>query len=311
MSAACDPDLAMTSPGAAKPRRPLWRRVTRRTGVVLWRAIKAFVAHDGLELSGHMAFTAILALFPFLIFLTALAGFIGDAGMAERFVSFMFEFGPPTVAEVLTPVVRDVLTQQRGDILTVGIILALWTASSGVEALRLLLNRSYGVIEDRPIWKLRLQSALLVLVGAIFALLISVLIVLGPLIWHMLERFSVVSPFKDDLWFMARYGFALIMLVVGLSALHRLLPRRRKPMAQLWPGVIFTCVAWLLVAAAFSIYVTKLATYSVTYGSLGGVIATLIFFYVTAIIFAFGAELNGALFPAPRDPAVDKSVPGR
>ncbi|MGQ3027923.1 MAG: YihY/virulence factor BrkB family protein [Ferrovibrionaceae bacterium] len=291
--------------------RPLWRRIPGRTGAVLWRATKAFVAHDGLELSGHMAFTAILALFPFLIFLTALAGFVGDATMAERFVSFMLEFGPGPVTDVLAPVVRDVLTQQRGDILTVGIVLALWTASSGVEALRLLLNRSYGVVEDRPIWKLRLQSVMLVLVGAIFALLISVIIVLGPVIWHLLERFSAVSPFKEDLWFLARYGFASVMLIVGLSALHRLLPRRRKPMAQLWPGVILTCVVWLLVAAAFSIYVTKLATYSVTYGSLGGVIATLIFFYVTAIIFAFGAEVNGALFPGPRDPAADRSVPRR
>jgi membrane protein len=305
-SAACHRDLAMSM-----PHRPVWRRVAARTGHVLWRATKAFVAHDGLELSGHMAFTAILALFPFLIFVTALAGFVGDATMAERFVSFMFEFGPGAVAEVLTPVVRDVLTQQRGDILTVGIILALWTASSGVEALRLLLNRSYGVVEDRPIWRLRLQSMAMVLVGAIFALLISVMIVLGPLIWHMLERFEVVSPFKDDLWFIARYGFASVMLIIGLSALHRFLPRKRKPMIQLWPGVILTCIVWLLVAAAFSIYVTKLATYSVTYGSLGGVIATLIFFYVTAIIFAFGAELNGALFPGPRDPAADKSVPDR
>lgn len=306
MSAVCDRDVVMTV-----PRKPWWRRVARRTVRVLWKATKAFVAHDGLELSGHMAFTAILALFPFVIFLTALAGFIGDASMAERFVSFMFEFGPGPVAAVLTPVVRDVLTQQRGDILTLGIVLALWTASSGVEALRLLLNRSYGVVEDRPIWKLRLQSMAMVLVGAAFALLISVTIVLGPLIWHLLESFAVVSPFKDDLWLVTRYGFAAVVLLIGLSALHRLLPRRRKPIAQLWPGVLLTVFVWLLVAAAFSVYVTKLATYSVTYGSLGGVIATLIFFYVTAIIFAFGAEVNGALFPSPRDPVVDKSVPGR
>lgn len=251
--------------------------------------------HEGFELSGYIAFTAILALFPFLIFLTALAGFIGDAQSADRIITMLFQLSPSEVAQVLAPILRDVLTQQHGGLMTVSILFALWTASSGVEALRTLLNRCYDVRETRAFWRTRPESVVIVIGGATLALVLSVALVLGPVIWKFVTEYL---PVGDDWflpWVVMRYGLAAVLVAACLVGLHRMLPNCHQPMRRVWPGAATTALLWLATAALFSVYVDNFASYSVTYGSLGGVIMTLMFFYISAIIFAFGAELNAGL----------------
>jgi membrane protein len=250
--------------------------------------------HEGFELSGYIAFTAILALFPFLIFLTALAGFLGDAASADRIIATLFDLAPPEVAQVLAPILRDVLTHQHGGLLTVSILFALWTASSGVEALRTLLNRCYEVTETRPVWQTRPVSVVIVVGGAGLALILSVMLVLGPVIWKVTTDVIPISGAWFVPWIVLRYGLAAVLVSACLVGLHRLLPNCHQPMRRVWPGAAITALLWLASAALFSVYVDDFASYSVTYGSLGGVIMTLMFFYFSAIIFGFGAELNAA-----------------
>ena len=251
--------------------------------------------HEGFELSGYIAFTAILALFPFLIFLTALAGFLGNAASADRIIGTLFELAPPEVVQVLAPILRDVLTQQHGGLLTVSILFALWTASSGVEALRTLLNRCYEVAETRAFWMTRPLSVVIVIAGAGLALVLSVALVLGPVIWKVVTAYVPVSGAWFLPWVALRYGLAAVVVAVCLVGLHRLLPNCHQPMRRVWPGAATTALLWLLMAALFSVYVDNFTSYSVTYGSLGGAIMTLMFFYISAVIFAFGAELNASL----------------
>ena len=265
--------------------------VLRLAGDAGWQLVR----HEGFELSGYIAFTAILALFPFVIFLTALAGFLGDAGSAERVVETLFTMAPSDVAKVLAPILRDVLTQQHGGLATVSILFALWTASSGVEALRTLLNRCYDVTETRPIWRTRPESIVIVVAGASLALVLSVALVLGPVIWRVVTAYVPVDGAWFLPWVALRYGIAAVLVSGCLTGLHRLLPNCRQPMHRVWPGAATTALLWLAVAGLFSVYVDHFASYSVTYGSLGGVVMTLMFFYISAVIFGFGAELNACL----------------
>ena len=263
-------------------------RLLGDTGLCLLR-------HEGFELSGYIAFTAILALFPFLIFLTALAGFLGDAESADRIIATLFDLAPAAVVQVLAPILREVLTQQHGGLLTVSILFALWTASSGVEALRTLLNRCYEVTETRSFWQTRPLSVVIVVGGASLSLVLSIGLVLGPILWRVVTSYVPVSGAWFLPWVVLRYGLAAILVSGGLVALHRMLPNCRQPMRRVWPGAATTALLWLAAAASFSVYVDNFASYSVTYGSLGGAIMVLMFFYVSAVIFAFGAELNAAL----------------
>ena len=254
-----------------------------------WRLV---MQDEGLELSGYIAFTAFFSLFPFVIFLAALAGFLGDRETADEFISAMFEFMPTDVAETLAPAVREVMGARRGGLLTIGILTTLWFASNGIEALRTGLNRAYGVSEERPIWRLRLQSIAFVIAGGMIIFFLSLAVILGPLIWR------VLGPTLHDLlgtqlvFISLRYLVAVVLLWGALMLLHRWLPNTRQAYLRVLPGVCATTLLWLAGASLFSWYVGNLADYSAFYGSLGGVAITLFFFYGSAIIFIFGGELN-------------------
>jgi len=254
-----------------------------------WRLV---MQDEGLELSGYIAFTAFFSLFPFVIFLAALAGFLGDRETADQFIEEMFRFMPTDVAETLAPAVREVMGARQGGLLTVGILTTLWFASNGIEALRTGLNRAYGVSEERPIWRLRLQSIAFVIAGGLIIFFLSLAVILGPLIWR------VLGPTLDELlgtqlvFISLRYLVAALLLWGGLMLLHRWLPNTKQAYLRVLPGVCATTVLWLAGASLFSWYIGNLTDYSAFYGSLGGVAITLFFFYVSAIIFIFGGELN-------------------
>jgi membrane protein len=247
---------------------------------------------EGLELSGYIAFAAFLSLFPFLIFLAALAGFFGDRETAHEFVQAMFHFMPKDVAETLAPAVREVVGVRERGLLTFSILATLWFASSGVEALRSGLNRAYSVTEERAMWWLRLQSIAFVIASAFVIFCLSLVVILGPVVWRVFG--AEIRPDVDSrlVYVILRYLIAVVLLVGALLLLHRWLPNARQAFPRVLPGVCATTVLWLIGASLFSWYVGNLANYALFYGSLGGVAITLVFFYVTAIIFIFGAEFN-------------------
>jgi membrane protein len=269
-----------------------------------WRLV---MKDEGLELSGYIAFTAFFSLFPFMIFLAALTGFLGDRQTADDFIAAMFGFMPDDVAGTLAPAVREVIGSRQGGLLTVGILTTLWFASNGFEALRTGLNRAYGVNEERAMWWLRLQSIAFVIAGGFIIFFLSLAVLLGPLIWR------VLGPAIDDVlgtelvFFSVRYLVAVFLLWGALMLLHRWLPNTKQAYLRVLPGVIATAVLWLIMASLFSWYIGHLADYSAFYGSLGGVAITLMFFYLSAIIFIFGAEINAVWRdrsgrrPAPQD----------
>src|SRR5437660_1114502 len=144
-------------------------------------AFYAFGEDDGWALASHIALSTLLAAFPFLIVLTALAGFVGSRDMADSVATLLLQTFPQEVADPLTREVHNVLGTTRGDVLTIGVVLAVFFASSGVDSLRIGLNRAYNVTETRAFWLLKLESIAYVLVGAVALLALGFLIVLAPL----------------------------------------------------------------------------------------------------------------------------------
>jgi membrane protein len=263
-----------------------WLRILYRAA---WRLV---MVDEGLELSGYIAFTAFLSLFPFLIFLATLAGFLGDRDTASEFIAAMFRFMPDDVAQTLAPAVREVVGVREQGLLTFSILATLWFASSGVEALRSGLNRAYSVTEKRAIWWLRLQSIAVVIFSAVVIFFLSLAVIFGPLVWRVFG--SDIDEVLDTrfVFVTARYAVAVVLLLGALVLLHRWLPNTRQAFVRVLPGVCLTAVLWLIGASLFSWYVGNHANYALFYGSLGGVAITLVFFYNTAIIFIFGAEFN-------------------
>ena len=260
-------------------------------------AFYEFLADDGWAIASHIALSTLMALFPFLIVLTSLAGFFGSKELADQAVGLLPQVWPKQVADSLSGEIHDVLTTSRGDILTIGAVLAVYFASNGVEALRVALNRAYSVIEPRRWYWLRLESIGYTLVAAVTALAMAFLIVLGPLIIEATRRhIPLIVESNEQLLDVVRYSITIMAMVVALLILHAWLPAGRRGFLQILPGIIFTLVASLVSGIVFGQYLARFANNYVTmYAGLASVIIALVFLYFIAAIFVYGGELNAAI----------------
>ena len=264
---------------------------------VVMDAFYTFLADDGWAIASHIALSTLMALFPFLIVLTSLAGFFGSKELADQAAGLMLQVWPKQVADSLTGQIHDVLTTTRGDILTVGAVLAVYFASNGVEALRIALNRAYSVVETRRWYWLRLESIGYTLIAAFTSLAMAFLIVLGPLIIEAARRhIPLIVESNEQLLSFARYGVTITALIVALFILHAWVPAGRRSFLQILPGIIFTMAASLVSGIVFGQYLARFANNYVTmYAGLASVVIALVFLYFIAAIFVYGGELNAAI----------------
>lgn len=264
---------------------------------VVMDAFYTFLADDGWAIASHIALSTLMALFPFLIVLTSLAGFFGSKELADQAAQSLLQVWPQQVADSLAGEVHDVLTTTRSDVLTIGVVLALYFASNGVEALRVALNRAYSVIEPRRWYWLRLESIGYTLVAAFTALAMAFLIVLFPLFVEAARRhIPLVVETNEHFLNVTRYSITIAALVVALFILHAWLPAGRRGFLQILPGIIFTLAASLVSGIVFGQYLARFANNYVTmYAGLASVIIALVFLYFIAAIFVYGGELNAAI----------------
>jgi membrane protein len=260
-------------------------------------AFYTFLADDGWAIASHIALSSLMALFPFLIVITSLAGFFGSKDLADQAAELMLQIWPVQVAGALSGEIHDVLTTTRGDALTIGAVLAVYFASNGVESLRVALNRAYAVIETRRWYWLRLESIGYTLVAAFTSLAMAFLIVLGPLMLAMARRYiPLIVESNENFVNTARYGITITAMITALFVLHAWLPAGRRSFVQIVPGIVFTMLASLLSGIGFGLYLARFANNYVTmYAGLASVIIALVFLYFIAAIFVFGGELNAAI----------------
>jgi membrane protein len=256
-------------------------------------AFYRFNADDGWAIASHIALSALMSMFPFLILVAALAPFFGTVELANEVAQIMLEAWPTQIATPLAKEVQNVLGTARGDVLTIGVALAIFFASSGVESLRIGLNRAYGVTEGRSWWVLRLESIGYVILAAIAMLVLAFLVVLAPLIFATAVRYV---PQLSTLWPMfnfLRIATAATVFVVALFIVHKWLPSGHRPLRHIWPGIVVTLVLWLVAGELFGDYLSGFAyTYVTYYAGLASVMMALVFLYLTASIFIYGAEPN-------------------
>ncbi len=251
---------------------------------------------DGWAIASHLAMSTLTSMFPFLIFVTALAGFVGSTDLSEAAANLLFDVWPHQVAAPIAHEIHTVLTTAHGGLLTIGACLAVYFSSSGVEAFRIGLNRAYGVRERRTWWVLRLESIAYVLVGAVALLALAFLVVLAPLIWTAIIAVAPEFERLNRLVTFARYGLVSVILVTALIIAHKWLPADRRSFVQIAPGIILTVVLSLAFSMAFGAYLSEYArNYVTTYGGLASVMIALLFLYALASIFVYGGELNAAI----------------
>jgi len=272
-------------------------RLLLRSLAISADAFRHFIADDGWAIASHIALSTLMAMFPFLIVVTALAGFFfGSKELADEAARILLEAWPKEVAAPIALDITGVLTSTRGDVLTLGVLFALYFASSGVESLRIGLNRAYDIKELRPWWLLRLESIVYVIIGAVAILAFSFLVVLAPLILAKLVRYVPALEQFGDLITFARYAVAVAVLIVALMIVHLWLPAGRRSFNEIAPGIIATLLLWLISGGIFGRYLASFAfAYVSMYAGLASAMVALVFLYVCASIFIYGGELNSII----------------
>jgi membrane protein len=268
----------------------------RRAFAIAVDAYWQFLADDGWAIASHIALSVLMAMFPFFIVLTSLAGVFGSAELADQVANLMLATWPEEVAGPLTVEIHSVLTTTHPGALTLGVVLAVYFASGGVESLRIGLNRAYKMVESRNWILLRLESIGYVLLAALALLAMGFLIVLGPLLFRTaLREAPWLAPFNESTLTFFRFFIASVVLVGALLVAHKWLPAGRRRILEVIPGIFATLIMWLAAGAGFGRYLAEYSfTYVNTYAGLASAMIALVFLYWTASIFVYGGELNAA-----------------
>lgn len=282
--------------------RPRFSRKWRDRGAHLWsvfspawNAAERLVLHDGIEIAGSMAFSTLLALFPFLIFLIAFAAFFDVEGEAREALRIAFGALPDQISSAIARPFGEALSVRSPQLLTLGAVVALWSSSNGVESLRTGLNRAYDAEETRHIVIRRLESLFVVAAVVALAVIIGWLTIVSTVIATNFPEFAQEAAGLVANNIISRYMMAGGALFVALCMAHLWLPGGSRRLFDVIPGVLISTLLWLSLAAGFTTYLANFASYDAVYGGLGGIAAVMVFFYFTAILILFGAELNRAL----------------
>jgi membrane protein len=252
------------------------------------------VNHDGIEHAGYLAFLGLLALFPFLVFLVAVIGVIGQGSAGAEFINSVLYTLPAHVSGALAPRIQEIISGPPQGLLTISILGTIWTASSAVEGIRTVLNRAYHVSAPPPYQIRRLLSIVQLLIFTFTLIIGMLLLVFTPVVIEHVESWLGIDLIAGNGETIRSQIFTMTpaILFVAIAYIYYVLPNIKQQLISVVPGAAIVVAAWIGTAHLFTLYLLNFEQVNLIYGSLGGLIAALFFFYVCNIIFIFGAELN-------------------
>lgn len=260
------------------------------------RRVAVQTYEDGFVLAGNFAYLALLAVFPFFIVAAALAGMFGRSDYGGELMGAFLAAVPPSVGSVIRDPVLAAMHSRSGGVLWLAVAVGLWTTGSLIESIRDMIRRAYRFESLRPFWHYRLGS-IAVIVGTVF---FTIFVFSAQVLLSGAEQMiTLVWPFQlSVINVVALSQLATTIILFGtLFALFRILTPRRflRSGCPVWPGALFISLWWMLMTSLLPVFIANFARYDLTYGSLAGVMISLIFFFLIGLAMVIGAELNAAL----------------
>ncbi len=286
-----EPDAPVKPESPTDLTKPSWVYIARKT-------VREFSQDQCTDLAAALTYYSVLALFPAAIALLSLVGLV-DQGpkTVDTLLQILKDLGATSAADTLEPTLTELsTTPSAGLALVLGLATALWSASGYVGAFGRGMNRIYEVEEGRPIWKLRPAMLLVTLITVVLTAVVALgLVVTGPAAQAVGDAIGVGSSIVT-VWNIAKWPVLLVIVVLIVALLYYATPNVKQPKFR-WisAGAIVAIVVWLVASAAFGFYVANFSSYDRTYGSLAGVIAFLLWLWITNLALLFGAELDAEL----------------
>jgi membrane protein len=270
-----------------------WPEVMRRT-------VREIGEDNCLGLAAQLAFYFLLALFPALLFLVALLGYVPVENALTELLAAVGTVAPRELVELLREQLARVTEGSHASLLTLGIIGAIWSSSAAMVAIIDALNRAYDVTEWRPWWKRRFVAIVLTVALAIFTIVAFALVLIGPSLASWAAAWLRLGPSVGMVWAVIRWPVMLFCVVLGVDLVYHFAPNRAGRWVWITPGSLLATVLWISTSFAFKLYVVAFVDYAATYGAIGGAIVTMLWFYISGLAILIGAELNGVIEDASR-----------
>ena len=273
-------------------------------GVSLFQVMKTtvneFIEDELPTYASALAFQMFFSLFPFLLFLVALIGLLDMQPLFDWLRQQAELVLPQSTVELVNPIIDQLQTQKAG-LLSFGILVALWTASSAVRSTMDAMNKAYGVKEGRKPWK-RIPLSLLYTLGIAAALLTAAaLMVLGPQVMSWLAQQIGIEQIVVTLWNWLRLPVAVFLLMVVVAVVYFVAPDVDQRFRFITPGSVLAVVVWISASVGFAYYAQNFANYNATYGSIGAIIVFLLYLHISCAVLLFGAELNAVIEHLSKD----------
>lgn len=242
-----------------------------------------------------LAYYFLFALFPALLFLTALLGLLPIPNLMERLMDYVAQTLPGDAASILEKTLNEIVAGASGGLLSIGVLGALWAGSNGMSSIMSALNVAYDVKETRPWWKAKLLAIGLTLGFSVFILSALVLIVFGPKIGEKMAGLVGLGAVFTFVWNIVSIPIVMVLVAIGIGLVYYLAPNVEQKWRWVTPGSAVALVLWLGASFALRFYVTTFANYNATYGSIGGVILLMLWLYLTGMALLLGAEVNAEI----------------
>jgi membrane protein len=281
-----------------------WTELVKRTG-------REIVADNCLGLAAQLAYYFLLALVPAIVFFVALASLFPPS-MLEQMMTALTRFAPGDVATIVRQQLASIAGGQKTGLLTFGLLMALWSSSAAIVSIVDALNSAYDIEEARPWWKVRLTAIGLTLSLAAFVLIAVGLVMVGPRLAEVIASQVGLGPAFEWAWKILQWPVVFILITVAIATLNYFAPDAEQDWTWVTPGAVLATALWLIASLGFKFYLANFADYNATYGSLGGVIVLMLWFYVSGLSILAGAEMNAEIehaSPYGKDPG--EKVPGQ
>jgi membrane protein len=249
-------------------------------------------------IAAGLAYYFFLSIFPLLIFFAATLAYLPIPNMFNAILDLMAKFVPAEAMGLVRTIVKGVLNPPRGGLLSFGLLATLWAATGGFSAMIEALNIAYEVPETRPYWRTRLLAiGLALLVGSLVVLGLAGTLV-GPKFGDLLVTHAHIHPLFSILWPYMRWTIVLASIVFAVELLYFWAPNVKQKFICTLPGSFLGVGVWIAASFGLGVYIREFANYNATYGTLGGVIALMLWFYLSAVAILVGGEINSKLLKA-------------
>jgi len=271
-----------------------------RLGGLSWpefvpRVLKAIYDDDCMCQAAQLAYYFLFALFPFLLLLTTLLGYIPVPELMAYLMSSLARVMPLEALSLIQDNVGSLLSEQRGGLLSFSLLTALWPSTSAIIAIMDNLNRAYKIHESRPFWKVWGIALLLVIGLSVLIVVGTVLLVFGPQLGGLIaEQVGLGHAFKIG-WNIIRWPLSLFFLIFAMANIYYYGPDVEQEWKWITPGSVFAIVVWVLASLGFSYYVSNFGSYNKIYGSIGTIIVLMTWMYLLGFVILIGGEMNSEI----------------